>query len=166
MNLYLNGKEYKVELQKVLSQKLYNEVTPLLNQLENSQGAQKAYESLLQKKIIGDEYFKGKLNLLNGANAWDGIKDDFRLQEVIADVILIVRENIFEHITLNDATIPIVFDLFRICINKKAIHHPELLDAINEPSTTEFWQEQDLNSILDELKFFRANVLARIKTSI
>ncbi len=94
MTIYYNGKEYKIELQSILSQKLYNEVTPLLNELERSQGAQSAYESLLQKRILGDDYFKGKINLLEGSNAWANVKDDFRLQEIVAEVILTIRENI------------------------------------------------------------------------
>lgn len=165
MNLYLNGKEHKVQLHKILSQKLYGEVTPLLSELETSEGARKAYESLLQKKIIGDEYFAGKLNLLKGEGAWDALKDDFRLQEVIAEVMLTVRENIFEHISLNDSTIGIIFKMAKICIDKKTITNQELVNAIDSDVDSEFWQEQDLNSILEELRFFRQNVLGRIKTN-
>jgi hypothetical protein len=165
MNLYLNGKEYKVTLQKILSQNLYNKVTPLLSELENSEGARKAYENILQKRIIGDEYFSGKINLLQGANAWDALKDDFKLQELIAEVMIMVRENIFEYLSLNDSTIKIIFRMFQTCIDKKLIVMPEILEAIDSDVESEFWQEQDLNSILEELKFFRQNVLARIKTN-
>lgn len=169
MTIYHNGKEYKVELQSILSQKLYNEVTPLLNELERSQGAQSAYETLLQKRILGDEYFKGKINLLEGANAWASIQNDFRLQEIVAEVVLTIRENIFEHISLNEQTIGIIFNMLKICINWKKVEsqYPdaEFLSALKSESSSEFWQEQDLNSILEQLKFFRANVLARIKTS-
>lgn len=165
MNLYLNGKEYKVQLQTILSQKLYTEVTPLLTELENSEGARKAYETILQKRIIGDEYFSGKINILQGANAWDALKDDFRLQETIAEVMILVRENIFEYLSLNETTINSIFKLFKICLNKKLITQPELLEAIESDVESDFWQEQDLNSILDELKFFRSQVLARIKTN-
>lgn len=166
MNLYLDGKEHKVQLHKILSQKLYNEVTPLLSELETSEGARKAYESQLQKKMLGDSYFTGKMNLLQGANAWDALKDDFRLQEVIAETLLLVRENIFEHISLNESTIGIIFKMAKICIDKKTITNQELLNAIDSETDSEFWQEQDLNSILEELKFFRQNVLGRIKTNI
>lgn len=170
MTIYFNGKEYKIELQSILSQKLYNEVTPLLNELERSQGAQSAYESLLQKRILGDEYFKGKINLLEGSNAWANVKDDFRLQEIVAEVILTIRENIFEHISLNEQTIGIIFNMLKICINWKKVEsqYPdaEFLTALKSESSSEFWQEQDLNSILEHLKFFRVNVLGRIKTSI
>jgi len=169
MTIYYNSKEYKIELQTILSQKLYNEVTPLLNELERSQGAQNAYESLLQKRIIGDEYFAGKVNLLKGADAWESVKDDFHLQEIIAEVMLTVRENIFEHISLNEQTIGIIFNMLKICINWKKVEaqYPdaEFLAALKSDVDSEFWQEQDLNSILEQLKFFRANVLARIKTS-
>jgi hypothetical protein len=133
--------------------------------LETSEGARKAYESLLQKKIIGDEYFAGKLNLLKGEGAWDALKDDFRLQEVIAEVMLTVRENIFEHISLNDSTIGIIFKMAKICIDKKTITNQDLVNAIDSDVDSEFWQEQDLNSILEELRFFRSNVLGRIKTN-
>ena len=166
MNVYLDGKEYKIELHSILSQKLYTEVTPLLAKLESSFGARKAFETLLQKRLFADNYFSGKVNLLQGENAWESLKNDMRFQETIAEVMITIRENIFEHITIDDETIVTIFDLFRVCINKKKIMHPELVEKINEPSTSEFWQEQDLNAILETLKFFRSNVLARIKTSI
>lgn len=166
MNLYLDGKEHKVELHKILSQKLYNEVTPLLSELETSEGARKAYEAHLQKKMLSDDYFKGKLNLLQGADAWEVLKDDFRLQEIIAETLMTVRENIFEYVSFNESTIQIIFKLAKICINHKTIANQELKSAIESDVDSDFWQEQDLNSIMEELKFFRENVLARIKTNI
>lgn len=165
MNLYLNGKEYKVELQKVLSQKLYNEVTPLLTKLETSKGARKAFEVELQKVLFTDDYFKGKVNLLKGEAVWDDFKEDVRFIEVVAETMMNIRTNIFECVSIDDETIPIIFDLFKVVLKKNSITHPELQEALDEPTTSEFWQEQDLNAVLDELKFFRSSVLARIKSS-
>ena len=116
---------------KILSQKLYNEVTPLLNELETSDGARKAYELVLQKRMLTDDYFAGKLNLLKGAEAWEELKNDFRLQELIAEVMLTIRENIFEHISLNESTIRTIFRMVKICIDKKTISNSELQLAID-----------------------------------
>lgn len=165
MNLYLNDKEYKIELQSILSQKLYNEVTPLLSKLENSKGARKAFEVQMQNRLFTDEYFKGKVNFLKGDAVWDDFKEDVRFIELVAETMLNVRKNIFESISVDDETIPVIFDLFKVCIKKNSITNADLQTAINEPSTSEFWQEQDLNSILETLKFFRESVLARIKSS-
>jgi len=165
MTIYLNGKEHKVELQTVLSQKLYNEVTPLLANLETSKGARKAFEVELQKVLFTDEYFKGKVNLLKGEAVWDDFKEDVRFIEVVAETMLNIRANIFECISIDDETIPVIFDLLKVALKKNAITNQELLDALNESTTSEFWQEQDLNAVLDALKFFRSTVLARIKSS-
>jgi hypothetical protein len=165
MELILNDRIHKVKLQTVLSQNLYVKVMPILEKLENSRGAQKAYETLLQKRLLGDEYFSGKFNLLKGSDAWEGLKGDFKLQEVIAEVILQIKTNVFEYISLDEQTIPIVFDLAKIAIDRKNINDNELLIALDSDSSSDFWMEQDLNSILEELKFFRSNTLARIKTS-
>ena len=78
MTIYFDDKEYKIELQSILSQKLYNEVTPLLQSLENSKGARKAFEVEMQKRLFTDEYFKGKVNFLKGDKVWDDFKDEDR----------------------------------------------------------------------------------------
>jgi len=166
MIIYLNDKEYKVELQSILSQKLYNEVTPLLTKLETSKGARKAFEVELQKVLFNDEYFKGKINFLKGEKVWDDFKEDARFIEIVAETMMNIRNNIFESISIDDETIPVIFDLFKVSLKKNSLTSNELMDAINEPTTSEFWQNQDLNSILEALKFFRSSVLARIKTSI
>lgn len=166
MNIYLNGKEYKIELHTILSQKLYNQVTPLLAKLEQSKGARGAFESELQKRIFSDSYFSGKINLMKGDEAWNDLRDDMKFQETIAEVMMSIRDNIFDFIRIDDETIESIFDLFKCAINKKKINNNELLQAIDEPSNSEFWQEQDLNEILESLKFFRSTVLARIKTSL
>lgn len=165
MIIYFDSKEYKIELQSILSQKLYNDVTPLLAKLETSKGARKAFEVQLQNKLFTDEYFKGKINFLKGDKVWDDFKDDVRFIELVAETMLNVRNNIFESISIDDETIPVIFDLFRVCIKKSSITNADLLTAINEPSTSDFWQEQDLNEVLEQLKFFRSTVLARIKSS-
>lgn len=165
MTIYFDEKEYKIELQSILSQKLYNEVTPLLTKLETSKGARKAFEVQLTSRLFNDEYFKGKVNFLKGDKVWDDFKDDVRFIELVAETMLNVRNNIFETISVDDETIPVIFDLFRACIKKNSITNADLLTAINEPSTSEFWQNQDLNEVLESLKFFRTTVLARIKTS-
>lgn len=166
MELILNNNVYKVNLQTVLSQSLYTKVLPILESLERSKGAEKAYEAILQKRLLGDEYFAGKINLLKGKDAWNELKEDFKLQEVIAETLLQVRTNIFEYITIDEQTIPLVFDLARVCIDRRNIKDDALLAAIDTPSDSEFWVEQDLNGVLDALKFFRSNTLARVKTNL
>jgi hypothetical protein len=165
MKLYINTQEYTVNLQTILTQNLYKKVTPLLTRLETTNGAKKAYESMLQKRILDDPYLMGKINLLDGENAWENVKNDSKFQEVVGEIFMTARENILDLITIDEQTLPVLFELFKECIDKKLITSPELLEAINTPFNSEFWQEQDINGILEELRFFRHNVLARIKTS-
>ncbi|MFM8759681.1 MAG: hypothetical protein ACKODS_09100 [Methylophilaceae bacterium] len=165
MELIYNNTKQTAKLQTVLSQNLYTKVLPILEKLEKSKGAEKAYENLLQKRLLGDEYFAGKINLLKGKDAWNELKDDFRLQEIIGEVLLQVKTNIFEYITIDKDSIPLIFDLARICIDRKNIHDDGFLLAIDSASDSEFWLEQDLNGILEALKFFRSETLARVRTN-
>lgn len=166
MNLYVNGKEKKVQLYAILTQKLYEKVTPILDKLANSKGANAAFESELQRKIFGDEYLLSKIDLSQGADAWKGLANDFKFTEIVTETMLYIKTNLLEHINIDSETIPDIFTLAKTCIDTSKINDSELLSCIESDVDSEFWQEQDINNMLEELKFFRKTILSRIKSSI
>lgn len=166
MNLYVNGKEKKVQLYAILTQKLYEKVTPILDKLANSKGANAAFESELQRKIFGDEYLLSKIDLSQGADAWKGLANDFKFTEIVTETMLYIKTNLLEHINIDSETIPDIFTLAKTCIDTSKINDSELLSYIESDVDSEFWQEQDINNMLEELKFFRKTILSRIKSSI
>jgi hypothetical protein len=163
MKLTLNGTEHSVVLTTVLTQNLYKKINPILSKLESTRGADTAYKHLLAKRIQESEYLRNNVKWVEGEKAWDEVKNDPVFLEVVSSVLLEVRENLLDYIAIDEETTPTVFELFRECLDKKLITNPELLDAINTPLDSEFWCDQDINGILEELRFFRSNVLQRIK---
>lgn len=166
MNLYVNGKEKKVQLYAILTQKLYEKVTPILDKLANSKGANAAFETELQRKIFSDEYLLSKIDLSQGADAWKGLANDFKFTEIVTETMLYIKTNLLEHINIDSETIPDIFTLAKTCIDTSKINDSELLSCIESDVDSEFWQEQDINNMLEELKFFRKTILSRIKSSI
>lgn len=166
MILYVNGKEKKVQLYAILTQKLYDKVTPILEKLAQSKGANAAFETELQKKIFSDEYLLSKIDLTLGVDAWKSLAGDFKFTEIVTETLIHIKSNLLEYINIDNETIPEIFELTKVSIDKSKINDNELLLAIDTDTNSDFWQEQDLNNILQELKFFRTTVLSRIKPSI
>ena len=166
MILYLNGKDKKVQLYAILTQRLYDKVTPILEKLAQSKGANAAFETELQKKIFADDYLLSKVDLTLGVDAWKALAGDFKFTEIVTETLIHIKSNLLEHINIDNETIPEIFELTKVCIDKSKINDTELLLAIDSDTNSDFWQEQDLNNILEELKFFRSTVLSRIKSSI
>jgi hypothetical protein len=163
MKLHYNGKEHEVALYSKLTPALYDIVTPLLQELANTQGASSAAEAEILEKVFANETLAQKVDLTKGKDAFTDILGDFKFQEIVKTAYLKIRANLFEVINIDSITIPKIIEFTKQVIDIKLITDAELLNAINTPSDSEFWQEQDIDSILDALKFFRESVCRRIK---
>jgi len=149
MKLYHNGNEFEVALYSKLTPALYDIVTPLLQELANTKGATKAAEQEILEKVFSHEGLAKNV--------------DFRFQEIVKTSYLKIRQNLFEVINIDSDTIPKIIEFTKKVIDRNLVKDPELLVQIDSDPASEFWQNQDLDSILDSLKFFRESVCARIK---
>lgn len=163
MKLYLNGKEHEVLLQSKLTPALHDVVTPLMNELAKTKGAVSAAEQEILDKIFTIEELAKKVDLTKGEGAFTEIMADFRFQEIVKTAYMKIRANLFEVINIDQTTLPKIIEFTKKTIDKSLIHDAELLSAIDSEYDSEFWQSQDLDSILDALKFFRETVCRRIK---
>lgn len=168
MKLYLNGIAHDVALFQILTQSLYDKVTPILEKLANSKGAKSAFESMLQKRMLKDEYFVQMANRVPAGEtlSQETLQKDFKFQEIVGETLIKIKSELFEHINVDNETIPIVFELAQVCIDKKNIHNAELIAGIDSEPTSEFWQNQDIDGVLEALTKFRATILRRIKSGI
>jgi hypothetical protein len=116
MILYVNGKEKKVQLYAILTQKLYDKVTPILEKLAQSKGANGAFETELQKKIFSDEYLLSKVDLTLGVDAWKSLAGDFKFTEIVTETLIHIKSNLLEYINIDNETIPEIFELAKVCI--------------------------------------------------
>jgi hypothetical protein len=165
MKLYLNEIEQEVPLYTILTPALYDKVSPLLQQLANTKGAQTAAESEIMEKVFSTPHLQAQIDLSKGTDAFTAIMGDFRFQEIVKDAYLKVRRDLFDCINIDASTIPAIFTLVKNVINIKKIDNADLLASIQSEIDSEFWQAQDLDGILDELKFFRSTVCKRIRIS-
>jgi hypothetical protein len=163
MKLYHNGNEFEVALYSKLTPALYDIVTPLLQELANTKGATKAAEQEILEKVFSHEGLAKNVDLTKGEGAFVDIMQDFRFQEIVKTSYLKIRQNLFEVINIDSDTIPKIIEFTKKVIDRNLVKDPELLVQIDSDPASEFWQNQDLDSILDSLKFFRESVCARIK---
>jgi hypothetical protein len=163
MKLYHNGKEYEVVLFTKLTPALYEIVTPSLQELANTRGATTAAEQEILEKIFQHEDLAKRIDLTKGAEAFGDIMQDFKFQEIVKSAYLKVRKNLFEFINIDSDTIPKIIEFAKKVIDRKMINDPDLLVQIDSDSSSEFWMNQDIDTILDSLKFFRETVCGRIK---
>lgn len=163
MKLYLNGKEHEVLLCSKLTPALHDVVTPLMTELAQTKGAVSAAEQEILEKIFTIEELAKQVDLTKGEGAFTDIMADFRFQEIVKSAYMKIRANLFEVINIDQTTLPKIIDFTRKVIDKSLISDADLLSAIESEHNSEFWQSQDLDSILDALKFFRETVCKRIK---
>ena len=88
---------------------------------------------------------------------------EFAFQEIVKTAYLKVRSNLFELINVDATTIPKIFDFVKTCIDHTKVQNGELLAGIQSEVDSEFWQGQDLDGILESLKFFRETVCRRVR---
>lgn len=163
MKLYLNDTEHEVALYSKLTPALYDKVTPLLSELANTKGAQAAAEAEIMEKVFSRESLAKKIDLTKGQEAFKDIMQDFEFQEIVKTAYLKVRANLFELINVDDTTIPKIFEFVKAVIDDNKVQNAELLAGIQSEVSSDFWQGQDLDGILDALKFFRETVCRRVR---
>lgn len=163
MKLYLDGKPHDVPIYNLLTPALYDKVAPMLIELANSKGATTAAEQDLLERIFSNPELASQVDLQAGDKAFVPIMNDFRFQELVKDSYLKIRKNLFEVINIDATTIPIIFKFVQTVIDIKKVNNGELIANIQSDLSTEFWQEQDLDGILTDLKLFRETVCRRIR---
>jgi hypothetical protein len=89
--------------------------------------------------------------------------NDFRFQEIVKDAYLKVRANLFEVINIDTTTIPLIFEFVKTVVDVKKVTNAQLLVGLQSETNSEFWASQDLDGILDDLKFFRDTVCKRVR---
>jgi hypothetical protein len=154
-----------VPLFTILTPALFDKVSPMFQELANTKGAQAAAEQEIMEKVFSVPHLQEQIDLSKGTDAFTAIMGDFRFQEIVKDAYLKVRRDLFECINVDTSTIPTIFTLVKTVVNTKKITNPELLAGIQSEIDSEFWQNQDLDGILEELKFFRSTVCKRIRIS-
>jgi len=165
MKFYLNEEVHEVPLFTILTPALFDKVSPMFQELANTKGAQAAAEQEIMEKVFSVPHLQEQIDLSKGTDAFTAIMGDFRFQEIVKDAYLKVRRDLFECINVDTSTIPTIFTLVKTVVNTKKITNPELLTGIQSEIDSEFWQNQDLDGILEELKFFRSTVCKRIRIS-
>lgn len=163
MKLYLNDKEIEVPLHTKLTPALYDKVTPLLSELATTKGAQAAAEQEIMEKVFESQKLAAKIDLTKGQEAFVNIMQDYEFQEIVKIAYLKIRSHLFEVITIDTTTIPKVFEFVKVAIDTNKVTNTELLAGIQSEVNSEFWQGQDLDGILDALKFFRESVCRRVR---
>ena len=146
-----------------LTPALYDKVTPLLSELAQTKGAQTAAEQEIMDKVFLNESLASKIDLTKGQDAFKDIMQEFAFQEIVKNAYLKVRSNLFEVINVDATTIPKIFEFVKTCIDQTKVQNGELLAGIQSEVDSEFWQGQDLDGILDSLKFFRETVCRRVR---
>jgi hypothetical protein len=163
MKLYHNNKETEVALYTKLTPSLYDTVTPLLQELAETEGAVKSIHQDILEKVFQNEELAQKVDLTKGEQALAEIYSDFRFQEIIKSSYMKVRSNLFEVINVDSTTIPKIIHFVQKVIDQSLVKDAELLNQINSESTSDFWQNQDIDAILEDLKFFRETTCRRIR---
>lgn len=165
MKFYLNEEVHEVPLSNILTPALYDKVSPLFQELANTKGAQTAAEQEIMEKVFSTPHLQAQIDLSKGSDAFTSIMGDFRFQEIVKDAYLKVRRDLFECINVDASTIPSIFTLVKTVVDIKKVTHAELLAGLQSEIISDFWQNQDLDGILEELKFFRSTVCKRIRIS-
>ena len=165
MKFYVDGQAVDAPLYQILTPALYEKITPMLLELAQSKGAQTAAEQEILNKVYAVPHLSEKINLQKGADAFADIMNDFRFQEIVKDAYLKVRENLFEVINIDTTTIPLIFEFVKTVVDTKKITNAQLLVGLQSETNSEFWAAQDLDGILDDLKFFRQTVCKRVRIS-
>jgi hypothetical protein len=165
MKFYVDGQAVDAPLYQILTPALYEKITPMLLELAQSKGAQTAAEQEILNKVYAVPHLSEKINLQKGADAFADIMNDFRFQEIVKDAYLKVRENLFEVINIDTTTIPLIFEFVKTVVDVKKVTNAQLLVGLQSETNSEFWAAQDLDGILDDLKFFRNTVCKRVRIS-
>ncbi len=165
MKFYVDGQAVDAPLYQILTPALYEKITPMLLELAQSKGAQTAAEQEILNKVYAVPHLSEKINLQKGADAFADIMNDFRFQEIVKDAYLKVRENLFEVINIDTTTIPLIFEFVKTVVDTKKVTNAQLLVGLQSETNSEFWAAQDLDGILDALKFFRETVCKRVRIS-
>jgi hypothetical protein len=165
MKFYVDGQAVEAPLYQILTPALYEKITPMLLELAQSKGAQTAAEQEILNKVYAVPHLSEKINLQNGVDAFADIMNDFRFQEIVKDAYLKVRANLFEVINIDTTTIPLIFEFVKTVVDTKKVTNAQLLVGLQSETNSEFWAAQDLDGILDALKFFRDTVCKRVRIS-
>lgn len=165
MKFYIESQPVEAPLFTILTPALYEKITPMLLELAKSKGAQTAAEAEILNKVYSVPHLSEKIDLNKGENAFAEIMNDFKFQEIVKDAYLKVRENLFEVINIDGETIPQIFEFVKSVVDVKKVTNAQLLVGLQSEVSSEFWQAQDIDGILEELKFFRQTVCKRIRIS-
>lgn len=163
MKFYIESQTIEAPLYQILTPALYEKITPMLLELAQSKGAQTAAEQEILNKVYAVPHLSEKIDLQKGADAFADIMNDFRFQEIVKDAYLKVRENLFEVINIDTTTIPLIFEFVKTVVDTKKVTNAQLLVGLQSETNSEFWAAQDLDGILDDLKFFRNSVCKRVR---
>ena len=58
---------------------------------------------------------------------------------------------------------PLIIEFSKNCIDTTKITDAELLAGIQTESISEFWQQQDIEGMLNDLEFFRSTICRRVR---
>lgn len=163
MKLYLNEKEIDVPLFTRLTPYLHNKVTPLLNGLANSRGGNSAAEQWILDEAFSNPQLAELIDLTKGANAFEGLLSTNEGQQLVKLSFLKVRQKLFEVINIDSETMPLIIEFAKNCIDTTKVTDAELLAGIQTESTSEFWQQQDIEGMLNDLEFFRSTICRRVR---
>lgn len=163
MNLIFNDEAVNVPLISVLSQKALLKIRPEIDALQNTQGVQDALGELILSELEAIPALFQKVDLTKGAKAFDEIREEAGFMACVQSAVHKVQKNILDFVRLTDEnTIKHIIKLFKACIDVKKITSVALKDAIETPADSDFWQDQDLNLIIQELRSFRQTVLQNL----
>lgn len=163
MKLYIQDKEHEVPLHNKLTPALYQKLSPILQELVNTKGAQSALEQDLMEKVLMSPELAQKVNLSKGKDAFDELLTDPSFQEILKVAYLRVRTRLFEVMNIDAETIPVIFRFAQEAIDVQKISNPELLSGVQSEPSSEFWMSQDVEGMLNDLEFFRSSVCRRIR---
>jgi hypothetical protein len=163
MKLYFNNRAFDIPLHTRLTPHLYEKITPLLNDIANTKGAQSATEQDIMEKVFTSPTLASKVDLSKGQDAFDGLLENPEFQEIIKLAYLKIRGRLFEVINIDEETIPKIFAFAKEAIDISKLTDGGLIAGIQSDISSDFWQQQDIEGMLNDLEFFRSTVCRRIR---
>jgi Glu-tRNA(Gln) amidotransferase subunit E-like FAD-binding protein len=163
MKLYLKEQAHEVPLHDKLTPALYQKLSPILQKLVNTKGAQSALEQDIMEKVLMSEALASKVNLSKGQDAFEDLLTDPSFQEILKASYLRIRMQLFAVMNIDAETIPVIFEFAKEAINTSKITNEELLSGLMSEPSSDFWDSQDVEGLLNDLEFFRSTVCRRIR---
>lgn len=163
MKLYIQDTSHEVPLHSKLTPALYQKLSPILQKLVNTKGAQSALEQDIMEKVLMTPELAAKVNLNKGQDAFEELLTDASFQELLKVAYLRVRTRLFEVMNIDAETIPVIFEFAKEAIDTAKISNAELLSGVLSEPSSEFWMSQDVEGMLNDLEFFRSTICRRIR---